>query len=74
MAETLLNEIGKDRFRAYGAGSRPAGTVNPYTRELLERNGHPTDHLRSKGVSLPLRSLDRMAMEHGLRGIGRASA
>ena len=48
MAESLLNQIGKDRFKAYSAGSHPAGTVNPFTVELLERNGHATDHLRSK--------------------------
>ncbi len=48
MAEALLNQLGKDRFKAYSAGSHPAGTVNSYTLELLERNGHPTDQLRSK--------------------------
>ncbi len=48
MAEALLSQIGRDRFKAYSAGSHPAGTVNPFTVELLKRNGHATDHLRSK--------------------------
>jgi arsenate reductase len=48
LAEALLNHLGKERFRAYSAGSRPTGTVNPYARELLERQHLPTAQLRSK--------------------------
>lgn len=48
MAEVLLNKLGAERFRAFSAGSRPAGKVNPYTIELLERKGHPVAGLSSK--------------------------
>ena len=48
MAECLLERIGATRFRAFSAGSFPAGAVNPYALEILERRNHRTDHLRSK--------------------------
>ena len=51
MAECLLERIGGTRFRAFSAGSFPAGAVNPYALELLERRNHRTDHLRSKDWS-----------------------
>jgi arsenate reductase len=48
MAEAILNQLGAGRFRAYSAGSHPAGTVNPQAIELLQRNRFPTTGLRSK--------------------------
>lgn len=48
MAEALLNKLGNGRFRAYSAGSRPAGVVNPFTLDLLQQDGFATDGLRSK--------------------------
>ena len=48
IAECLLERIGGNRFRAFSAGSFPAGAVNPYALEILERRNHRTDHLRSK--------------------------
>src|SRR5512147_1885128 len=48
LAETLLNNMGKGRFRAFSAGSTPAGRVNPFALELLEKNHFPTGGLRSK--------------------------
>ena len=51
MAECLLERIGGTRFRGYSAGSFPAGAVNPYALEILERRNHRTDHLRSKDWS-----------------------
>lgn len=48
LAEGYLNSVGKDRFRAYSAGSHPQGRVNPFALELLERRGIPTSGLRSK--------------------------
>jgi arsenate reductase len=48
MAEAILNAIGKDRFRAFSAGSHPTGTVNPHALEQLQRARLPTEGLRSK--------------------------
>jgi len=47
-AESLLNNLGKGRFRAFSAGSHPAGRVNPFALALLEKNHFPTGELRSK--------------------------
>lgn len=51
MAESILNNLGGGRFRAFSAGSHPAGLVNPLAIELLERNHFKTDGLRSKNWS-----------------------
>ena len=48
LAESYLNSSGRERFRAYSAGSHPTGKVNPYALELLERNSISTQGLRSK--------------------------
>ena len=48
MAEAILNALGKDKFRAFSAGSHPAGSVNPLALEILEKNRLPTTSLRSK--------------------------
>jgi protein-tyrosine-phosphatase len=48
LAESLLNQLGRGRFRAFSAGSHPAGQVNRFALELLEKNHFPTGDLRSK--------------------------
>lgn len=48
MAEALLNRLGKQRFRAYSAGSQPAARVHPLAIEQLSLAGLPTQELRSK--------------------------
>ena len=48
LAEAILNSMGKGRFRAFSAGSHPAGRVNPFALELLQRQNLGTDGLRSK--------------------------
>ena len=48
MAEGLLNKLGAGRFHAFSAGSHPAGRVNPFAIEVLERAGCPTAGMRSK--------------------------
>src|SRR3990167_6711696 len=48
IAEALMNQLGGGRFRAYSAGSHPAGFVNPKALEILERNRFRTGELRSK--------------------------
>jgi len=48
LAEAILNGAGQGRFRAYSAGSMPAGKVNPHALALLERLGYQTGGYRSK--------------------------
>lgn len=48
MGEALLNVLGKRRFRAFSAGSRPSGTVQPMAAELAAAIGYDTSGLRSK--------------------------
>jgi arsenate reductase len=48
LAEAILNEVGKGRFRAFSAGSHPKGDVSPYALEQLRRARLSTEGLRSK--------------------------
>lgn len=51
MAEAILISLGKNQFKAFSAGSHPAGSVNRFALELLERNRLPIEGLRSKNWS-----------------------
>ena len=48
LAEAYLNSAGKGRFRAYSAGSKPGGRINPFALELLSKSGIEVADLRSK--------------------------
>ena len=48
MAEAALNFYSMGRFRAYSAGSHPAGAVNPLTLDTLKIAKINTEGLRSK--------------------------
>jgi arsenate reductase len=48
LGEVLFNTLGKGKFKAYSAGSKPAGSVNPGALEWLQKHGHNTEGLRSK--------------------------
>jgi arsenate reductase (thioredoxin) len=48
LAEAILNREGKGRFKAYSAGSHPAGTVNPHAISLLKNLGYDVSGFRSK--------------------------
>ena len=48
LGEVLFNALGKGKFKAFSAGSKPAGKVNPGAIELLQQRGHSTEGLRSK--------------------------
>jgi arsenate reductase len=50
-AESLINRLGRGRFRGYSAGSHPAGEVNPLAIEELKSNNFVTTDLRSKDWS-----------------------
>ena len=49
LAEAMLNHLGAGRFKAYSAGSAPAGAVNPRTLATLQHLKLPTEGYRSKG-------------------------
>jgi arsenate reductase len=49
LAEGLMNELGRGRFRAFSAGSQPKGTVHPLALKTLADHRIPTDGFRSKG-------------------------
>jgi protein-tyrosine-phosphatase len=51
MAEGLMNHLCASRFRAFSAGTRPAGTIHPQAIKALQHWGIPTDTLRSKSVA-----------------------
>ncbi|MCD9085214.1 arsenate reductase ArsC [Stenotrophomonas sp. SY1] len=48
LAESTLRKWGEGRYESFSAGSQPAGRVNPFAIAQLEREGFPTDGLRSK--------------------------
>jgi protein-tyrosine-phosphatase len=48
MAESILNRLGAGKFRAYSAGSDPAGKVNPLTLNILRKTNYDVSKLRSK--------------------------
>ncbi len=48
LAESILSAEGKGRFRAFSAGSKPNGAVNPFALKVLEAYGYPTKGFRSK--------------------------
>lgn len=48
MAEAMLNQLGAGKYRAFSAGSQPAGQVHPQALETLKRNAFGTEGLRSK--------------------------
>ena len=48
LAESLLNTLGRGKFRGFSAGSFPKGQVHPMAIEMLERMNLPTTGLRSK--------------------------
>ena len=50
-AEALLRDLGKGKFQAFSAGTRPNSEMNPFALEILKRNGHDTCGLRSKHIS-----------------------
>jgi arsenate reductase (thioredoxin) len=48
IAESVMNRLGKGRFKAFSAGSQPRGQVHPFALDLLANLGHDVSGLRSK--------------------------
>lgn len=48
MAEVLLRDLGKGKFNAFSAGTRPSRAINALTLETLRRHGHDIADLRPK--------------------------
>ena len=48
MAEALINDLGRGRYRAWSAGSFPAGAVHPKSIETLQRYGIDPGQPRNK--------------------------
>ena len=48
LAEGILARDGRDRFRAFSAGSQPKGVVNPFALKVLAAHDYPVDGFRSK--------------------------
>jgi len=48
LLESIFNQLGKTRIKAYSAGSKPVGKVHPESLALLAKKGHPIKGLRSK--------------------------
>jgi arsenate reductase len=48
LGEMLFNHLGAGRIKAYSAGSRPTGRVNPVALETLEKHGILCAGARSK--------------------------
>ncbi|WP_170329815.1 helix-turn-helix domain-containing protein [Ruegeria arenilitoris] len=50
-AESLLRELGSDRFNVYSAGTQPTSALHPFAVQVLKDKGHDTSVLRSKHMS-----------------------
>ena len=48
LAEGLMTQLSKGRFRAFSAGSHPNGSVNPLALAALQKLRIPSDGFRSK--------------------------
>ena len=48
IAEGLMNDAARGRFKAFSAGSHPTGAVNPFALVALAELRIPTDGFRSK--------------------------
>ena len=48
LSEAILTRHGSGKFKAFSAGSHPAGQVHPYVIDLLRNQNYPVDSFRSK--------------------------
>lgn len=50
LGEVIFNALFSEHGRAYSAGSKPMGKVNPFALAVLEKHGHSVEGLRSKNI------------------------
>ncbi len=50
-AESILRDLGGERFKVYSAGTRPQSELNPFAVALLEQKGHDVSGLRAKTIA-----------------------
>jgi ArsR family transcriptional regulator, arsenate/arsenite/antimonite-responsive transcriptional repressor / arsenate reductase (thioredoxin) len=50
-AEALLRDLGRGKFQAFSAGTKPNTELNPIALDVLQRNSHDISELRSKHIS-----------------------
>jgi arsenate reductase len=43
-----MNQMGEGQYRAHSAGSKPTGTVNPFSIQVLKKNNINCDYTSSK--------------------------
>lgn len=48
MAEVIINDVGRGKFKGFSAGSQPATAPNPFALAMLQRLHFPADGLYSK--------------------------
>jgi len=48
LAESILQMVGAEKFRAHSAGSQPKGVVNPFALKVLAAHRYPIAGFRSK--------------------------
>lgn len=58
LGESIINKMGRGKFRGLSAGSHPKGQVHPLALDVLRQLGFPTEGLHSK-------SWDELAAPNG---------
>jgi protein-tyrosine-phosphatase len=48
IAESIINFLGRGKFKGFSAGSQPSGEIHPFAVDLLKRLNYDTSNLRSK--------------------------
>ena len=48
ISECLMNQMGESQYHAHSAGSKPTGTVNPFSTQVLKKNNINYENTLSK--------------------------
>jgi protein-tyrosine-phosphatase len=48
IAESIINFLGRGKFKGFSAGSQPSGEIHPFALDLLKRLNYDTCNLSSK--------------------------